>query len=43
MTISFIDNKEPFRQLAVYSSSTVYREEVLIPRVHRQGLSLVPD
>ncbi|KTF85790.1 hypothetical protein cypCar_00029313, partial [Cyprinus carpio] len=27
MTISFIDNKEPFRQLAVYSSSTVNREE----------------
>ncbi|ROJ29326.1 Exopolyphosphatase PRUNE1 [Anabarilius grahami] len=28
MTISFNDNKEPFRQLAVYSSSTVYREEM---------------
>lgn len=28
MTISFIDNKEPFRQLAIYSSSTVYREEI---------------
>ncbi|KAM6972860.1 LOW QUALITY PROTEIN: exopolyphosphatase PRUNE1-like [Aplochiton taeniatus] len=28
MTISFNDNKEPFRQLAVYSSSTLYRLEV---------------
>ncbi|XP_065154576.1 exopolyphosphatase PRUNE1 isoform X1 [Paramisgurnus dabryanus] len=28
MTISFRDNKEPFRQLAIYSSSTVYREEI---------------
>ncbi|XP_045064857.1 exopolyphosphatase PRUNE1-like [Coregonus clupeaformis] len=28
MTISFNDNKEPFRQLAVYSSSTLYREEM---------------
>ncbi|XP_059364198.1 exopolyphosphatase PRUNE1-like [Carassius carassius] len=28
MTISFNDNKEPFRQLAVYSSSTVYRGEM---------------
>ncbi|XP_051576841.1 exopolyphosphatase PRUNE1-like isoform X2 [Myxocyprinus asiaticus] len=28
MTISFNDNKEPFRQLAVYSSSTVYRDEM---------------
>ncbi|MFT7811233.1 protein prune homolog [Arapaima gigas] len=28
MTISFNENNEPFRQLAVYSSSTLYREEV---------------
>ncbi|XP_028834591.1 exopolyphosphatase PRUNE1 isoform X2 [Denticeps clupeoides] len=28
MTISFSENNEPFRQLAVYSSSTVYREEM---------------
>ncbi|XP_076827590.1 exopolyphosphatase PRUNE1 [Brachyhypopomus gauderio] len=28
MTISFSDNKEPFRQLAVYSSCTLYRDEV---------------
>ncbi|KAF5892087.1 unconventional myosin-Ie-like, partial [Clarias magur] len=27
MTISFIDNKEPFRQMAVYSSSTRNRDE----------------
>ncbi|XP_060778359.1 exopolyphosphatase PRUNE1 isoform X1 [Neoarius graeffei] len=29
MTISFIDNKEPFRQIAVYSSSTRNRDEVI--------------
>ncbi|KAG9334705.1 hypothetical protein JZ751_007240 [Albula glossodonta] len=28
MTISFNEKNEPFRQLAVYSSSTLYREEV---------------
>ncbi|KAJ8383389.1 hypothetical protein AAFF_G00220890 [Aldrovandia affinis] len=28
MTICFNENNEPFRQLAVYSSSTLYREEV---------------
>ncbi|XP_018615395.2 exopolyphosphatase PRUNE1 [Scleropages formosus] len=28
MTISYNENNEPFRQLAVYSSSTLYREEV---------------
>ena len=28
MTISFKDNKEPFRQLAIFSHSTLCREEV---------------
>ncbi|KAJ8273646.1 hypothetical protein GJAV_G00103980 [Gymnothorax javanicus] len=40
MTISFNDNSEPFRQLAVYSSSTLYREEVSRALEHAQNPSL---
>ncbi|XP_041708972.2 exopolyphosphatase PRUNE1 [Coregonus clupeaformis] len=44
MTISFKDNKEPFRQLAVYSSSTLYREEMsqALEQARNPSLSLSP-
>ncbi|XP_052003750.1 exopolyphosphatase PRUNE1 [Xyrauchen texanus] len=44
MTISFIDNKEPFRQLAVYSSSSVYREEMskALEKARNPSLDLQP-
>ncbi|XP_056617802.1 exopolyphosphatase PRUNE1 [Triplophysa dalaica] len=44
MTISFIDNKEPFRQLAVYSSSTLYREEICkaLEKARNPSLDLKP-
>lgn len=44
MTISFKDNKEPFRQLAVYSSSTVYREEMskALEKAKNPSLELKP-
>ncbi|XP_052434619.1 exopolyphosphatase PRUNE1 isoform X1 [Carassius gibelio] len=44
MTISFIDNKEPLRQLAVYSSSTVYREEMskALEKAKNPSLDLKP-
>ncbi|KAI4895297.1 hypothetical protein NFI96_011137, partial [Prochilodus magdalenae] len=44
MTISFIDNKEPFRQLAVYSSSTLYRDEVskALEKARNPNLDLSP-
>ncbi|XP_007236041.2 exopolyphosphatase PRUNE1 [Astyanax mexicanus] len=44
MTISFIDNKEPFRQLAVYSSSTLYRDEVskALEKAKNPNLELSP-
>uniref|UniRef100_A0A8C2CAE1 Prune exopolyphosphatase n=1 Tax=Cyprinus carpio TaxID=7962 RepID=A0A8C2CAE1_CYPCA len=44
MTISFIDNKEPFRQLAVYSSSTVNREEIseALEKAKNPSLDLKP-
>ncbi|KAG5842731.1 hypothetical protein ANANG_G00180820 [Anguilla anguilla] len=44
MTISFNENSEPFRQVAVYSSSTLYREEVsrALERAQNPCLSLSP-
>ncbi|XP_066540195.1 exopolyphosphatase PRUNE1 isoform X2 [Hoplias malabaricus] len=44
MAISFIDNKEPFRQLAVYSSSTLYRDEVskALEKARNPNLDLSP-
>ncbi|XP_035286014.1 exopolyphosphatase PRUNE1-like isoform X1 [Anguilla anguilla] len=44
MTISFNENSEPFRQVAVYSSSTLYREEVsrALERAQNPCLSLLP-
>ncbi|KAJ8339629.1 hypothetical protein SKAU_G00342620 [Synaphobranchus kaupii] len=44
MTISFDENSEPFRQVAVYSSSTLYREEVsqALERAQSPCLSLTP-
>ncbi|XP_072536139.1 exopolyphosphatase PRUNE1 [Salminus brasiliensis] len=44
MTISFIDSKEPFRQLAVYSSSTLYRDEVskALEKARNPNLELSP-
>ncbi|XP_036371924.1 exopolyphosphatase PRUNE1-like [Megalops cyprinoides] len=44
MTISFNENNEPFRQLAVYSSSTLYREEVsqALERAQNPCLNLSP-
>lgn len=44
MTISFKDSKEPFRQLAVYSSSTVYREEMskALEKAKNPSLELKP-
>ncbi|KAG9276239.1 exopolyphosphatase PRUNE1 [Astyanax mexicanus] len=44
MTISFIDSKEPFRQLAVYSSSTLYRDEVskALEKAKNPNLELSP-
>ncbi|XP_047013868.1 exopolyphosphatase PRUNE1 isoform X3 [Ictalurus punctatus] len=44
MTISFIDNKEPFRQIAVYSSSTHNRDEVIkaLEKARNPHLNLSP-
>ncbi|KAL7887013.1 hypothetical protein AOLI_G00047340 [Acnodon oligacanthus] len=44
MTISFINDKEPFRQLAVYSSSTLYRDEVskALEKARNPSLDLSP-
>ncbi|MCJ8728211.1 hypothetical protein PDJAM_G00001770 [Pangasius djambal] len=44
MTISFIDNKEPFRQIAVYSSSTRNRDEVIkaLEKARNPHLNLSP-
>ncbi|KAM4601036.1 exopolyphosphatase PRUNE1 isoform 2-T3 [Polymixia lowei] len=44
MTISFKDNKEPFRQLAIYSHSALYREEVshALEQARSPALSLCP-
>ncbi|XP_063054756.1 exopolyphosphatase PRUNE1 isoform X2 [Engraulis encrasicolus] len=44
MTISFSENNEPFRQLAVYSSSTLYRDEMsrALERAQTPSLSLSP-
>ncbi|XP_062320864.1 exopolyphosphatase PRUNE1 [Osmerus eperlanus] len=44
MTISFGENKEPFRQLAIYSSSTLYREEISqsLEQARNPSLSLCP-
>ncbi|KAF7708860.1 exopolyphosphatase PRUNE1 isoform X1 [Silurus meridionalis] len=44
MTISFIDNKEPFRQIAVYSSSTRNRDEVIkaLEKARSPHLNLTP-
>ncbi|TRY86386.1 hypothetical protein DNTS_012150, partial [Danionella cerebrum] len=44
MTISFHDNKEPFRQLAVYSPSTVCREEMskALEKARNPSLELKP-
>ncbi|KAM9489332.1 exopolyphosphatase PRUNE1 [Clarias gariepinus] len=44
MTISFIDNKEPFRQMAVYSSSSRNRDEVIkaLEKARNPNLNLSP-
>ncbi|XP_060725744.1 exopolyphosphatase PRUNE1 [Tachysurus vachellii] len=44
MTISFIDNKEPFRQIAVYSSNTRNRDEVIkaLEKARNPHLNLSP-
>ncbi|XP_061112029.1 exopolyphosphatase PRUNE1-like [Conger conger] len=44
MTISFSQSNEPFRQLAVYSSSSLYREEVsrALEQAQTPSLSLAP-
>ncbi|XP_017562351.2 exopolyphosphatase PRUNE1 [Pygocentrus nattereri] len=44
MTISFINDKEPFRQLAVYSSCTLYRDEVskALEKARNPNLDLRP-
>lgn len=44
MTISFKDNKEPFRQLAIYSSSALYREEMsqALEQARNPSLTLSP-
>ncbi|XP_030640055.1 exopolyphosphatase PRUNE1 [Chanos chanos] len=44
MTISFKDNKEPFRQLAVYSSSSLYRNEICraLEKARNPNLNLCP-
>ncbi|XP_036395411.1 exopolyphosphatase PRUNE1 [Megalops cyprinoides] len=44
MTISFKDKKEAFRQMAVYSSSTLYREELsqALENAHNPCLNLSP-
>ncbi|TSK16104.1 Exopolyphosphatase PRUNE1 [Bagarius yarrelli] len=44
MTISFIDNKEPHRQIAVYSSSTCNRDEVIkaLEKARNPNLNLIP-
>ncbi|XP_062848152.1 exopolyphosphatase PRUNE1 [Trichomycterus rosablanca] len=44
MTISFIDDKEPFRQLAVYSSNSCYSQEVIraLEKARNPHLNLSP-
>lgn len=44
MSISFRDNKQPFRQLAVYSANALYREEVsqALEQACNPALSLHP-
>lgn len=44
MTISFRENNKPFRQLAVYSSSTLYREEMsqALEKAQTPSLGLSP-
>lgn len=44
MTISFTENKEPMRELAVFSHSTTCREEVslYLEQAHNPALSLCP-